>query len=262
MRTRGYHRLGIAAVLAGTVLAGCSINIDGDGFRAKHVRSEDLSVPLAGIATLNVSTNVGRIEVKAVDVAEARIAAVITVKAKTQEQAQELAESVRIEAKTSGRTLVVNAVKPSGFGRNQLSVDFTITAPPSLGIKSTVNVGDIHISGFAGSVEARSEVGSVTCLGLRSDATVHTNVGDVRAEYASDAPATISFDASANVGDVELTGPRDISATVAAETNVGSISSDRPLTISGSLRQSIRASLGNGEGRIQLRSNVGSIRIR
>jgi hypothetical protein len=262
MRTRGFHRLGIAAVLAGAVLAGCSININGDAFKAKHIRSEDLRVPLAGLATLNVSTNVGRIELNAADVAEVQIAAVIKVKAKTEELAQELAEGVRIEAWPSGQTLVVKAVKPSGFGRNELSVDFTITAPASLGIKSTVNVGDVRVAGFAGPVEARSEVGSVTCLGLRSDATVHTNVGDVRAEYASDAPATISIDASANVGNVELTGPKDISATVAAETNVGSISSDRPLTISGSLRQSIRASLGNGEGRIQLRSNVGSIRIR
>jgi hypothetical protein len=262
MRTRGFHRLGIAAVLAGAVLAGCSININGDAFKAKHIRSEDLRVPLAGLATLNVSTNVGRIELNAADVVEVQIAAVIKVKAKTEELAQELAEGVRIEAWPSGQTLVVKAVKPSGFGRNELSVDFTITAPASLGIKSTVNVGDVRVAGFAGPVEARSEVGSVTCLGLRSDATVHTNVGDVRAEYASDAPATISIDASANVGNVELTGPKDISATVAAETNVGSISSDRPLTISGSLRQSIRASLGNGEGRIQLRSNVGSIRIR
>jgi len=261
MRIGVSHGISVAVALA-AVLAGCHINIDGGAFKAKYTRNDDLTASLAGISTLDVSTNVGRIEIKAADVTEAQIAAVIKVKAKTEEQAQELAEGVRIEAKPSGRTLVVRAIKPSGFGRSELSVDFTITAPASLEIRSEVNVGDIHVTGFAGPVAARSAVGAVTCVGLRSNANLHTNVGDVRAEYAPDAPATISIDASANVGNVELTGPKDISAKVAAETNVGSISSDRPLTISGSLKQSIRASLGNGEGRIQLRSNVGSIRIR
>jgi hypothetical protein len=59
-----------------------------------------------------------------------------------------------------------------------------------------------------------------------------------------------------------LAGPKDISAKLTAEANVGSIDTDRPLTVTGDLKQSIRASLGSAEGRISLRTNVGSIRIR
>lgn len=242
------------------VLAGC--HIGGDAFKAKFTRSENLTATLTDIALIDVSTNVGRIELIPGDVAEIQIAAEIKVKAGSEEKAQELGEGVRIEAEPSGRTLVVKAVKPSGFGRNQLEVDFTITAPASLAIKAAVNVGDIRITDFTGRVEACSDVGKILCTGLRGDADLHTNVGDVRAEYASDAPAAISINASANVGDVELAGPKDISAKIAAETNVGDISSDRPLTIRGSLQKSIRASLGNGDGRINLKTNVGSIRIR
>jgi DUF4097 and DUF4098 domain-containing protein YvlB len=257
-----FHGIGVTAVLAAAILAGCRINTSGDAFKAKYTRNEDLTAALAGIATLDVSTNVGRIEVTAADVAEAQISAVIKVKAKTEEKAQELGEGVRIEAEPSGRTLLIRAIKPSGFGRNELSVNFTITVPASLGIKAETNVGDIRVAGSAGRMEGRTNVGTIACTGLRSDADLHTNVGDVRAEYASDAPAAISVDASADVGNVELAGPKDISARLAAEANVGSISSDRPLTVSGSLKQSIKASLGNGEGRIHLRTNVGSIRIR
>lgn len=242
------------------VLAGC--HIGGDAFKAKFTRSENLTATLTDIASIDVSTNVGRIELIPGDVAEIQIAAEIKVKAGSEEKAQELGEGVRIEAEPSGRTLVVKAVKPSGFGRNQLEVDFTITAPAALAIKAAVNVGDIRITDFTGRVEACSDVGKILCTGLRGDADLHTNVGDVRAEYASDAPAAISINASANVGDVELAGPKDISAKIAAETNVGDISSDRPLTIRGSLQKSIRASLGNGDGRINLKTNVGSIRIR
>jgi hypothetical protein len=260
MRTSVFRGIGVIVSLAAVVLAGC--HIGGDAFRAKYTRSEDLTAPLADIATLDVSTNVGRIELTAADIAEIQISAVIKVKADTEEKAQELCEGVRIEAQPSGRTLVVKAIKPSGFGRNELSVDFTITAPAALATKIETNVGDIRMAGFTGSVEARTNVGTIGCTGLQGNADLHTNVGDVRAEYASDAPATISVDASADVGNVELTGPKDVSAKVTAETNVGSISSDRPLSVTGSLRQSIRASLGNGEGRINLRSNVGSIHIR
>jgi hypothetical protein len=260
MRTSVFRDFGVIVGLTALALAGC--HIGGDAFRAKYTRSEDLTAPLADIATLDVTTNVGRVELTAADVPEIQISAVIKVKADTEEKAQELCEGVRIEAQHSGRTLVVKAIKPSGFGRNELSVDFTITAPAALGTKVETNVGDIRIGGFAGPAEARTNVGTITCTGLRGNASLHTNVGDVRAEYASDAPATISVDASADVGNVELAGPKDISAKVAAETNVGSIQSDRPLTVTGSLKQSIRASLGNGEGRINLRSNVGSIHIR
>lgn len=260
MRMTVLGSIGVMAVLAAGVLAGC--HISGDAFKAKFARSEVLTAPLADITTLDVCTNVGKIEVRPGDVTEIQIAVEIKVKAGSEEKAQELGEGVRIEAEPSGQTLVVKAVKPSGFGRNELVVDFTITVPAALAIKAATNVGDIRVTDFTSRVEARSDVGKIICTGLRGDADLHTNVGDVRAEYASDAPAAISVDASANVGDVELAGPQDISAKIAAETNVGSINSDRPLTIRGSLKQSIRASLGNGEGRINLGTNVGSIRIR
>ena len=123
-------------------------------------------------------------------------------------------------------------------------------------------MGDIRTDGFTSRVEARTGVGTIACTGLRGNAALHTNVGDIRAEYASDAPAAIALDASTNVGSIELAGPQEISAKLAAETNVGGIDSDRPLTVTGPLKRSIRASLGNAEGQISLRTNVGSIRIR
>jgi hypothetical protein len=255
MRTTVLISIGVMVVLAGC-------HISGDAFKAKFTRSENLTATLTDIAVIDVSTNVGKIELIPGDVAEVQIAAEIRVKAGSEEKAQELGEGVRIEAEPSGRTLVIKAVKPAGFGRNQLEVDFTITAPAALAIKAAVNVGDIRITDFTGRVETRSDVGKILCTGLRGDADLHTNVGDVRAEYASDAPAAISVNASANVGDVELAGPQNLSAKVTAETNVGSIDSDRPLTVTGSLHKSIRASIGNGEGRINLGTNVGSIRIR
>lgn len=260
MRTDGLMRIGVIAVLAAIIMGGC--HFDGDSFKAKFTRSEELTTPAAGIDSMDIRTNVGKIELTAADVSEVQIAAEIKVKARTEEEAQELAEQVHIVAEPSGKTLRIRAERPSGLKDSNLSVDYTITAPAGLALKCITNVGDVRTAGFTSSIEARTDVGSVTCTGLRGEADLHTNVGDIRAEYANDAPAAISVQASSNVGNVDLAGPQDISAKLAAETNVGSINSDRPLTVSGPMRQSINASIGNGDGRISLRTNVGSIHIR
>jgi hypothetical protein len=141
-------------------------------------------------------------------------------------------------------------------------VDFTITAPARLALDCTTNVGDIQVTGFSDRVAAKTDVGAIRCTDLRGDADLHTNVGDIHAACAADAPAALDITAATNVGNVDLTGPTEMSARLAATVNVGSIDTDRPLTITGKIQKSIKATLGNAEGDVTLRTNVGSIRIR
>lgn len=266
MQTNWIARIGVGAMLAFVFVAGCNVGgcyLGGDVFKAKFTRSEQLTAPLAGVTAMDVATNVGKIQLDASDVAEAHIAAEIKVKAATQEKAEALAEEVRISVEPSGQTLRIRVDKPAGLKDGNLSVEFLITAPAGLALKCTTNVGDIRTAGFTGDVRAHTDVGTITCTGLHGVVDLHSNVGDIRAEYAADAPAAVEVDASTNVGSIELAGPREISAKLTAEANVGGIDTDRPLTVTGPLRkQSIRASLGGEEGRISLRTNVGSIRIR
>ena len=255
-------RMGLCTALVLTTLfLGCCVNIGGD-FRAKAQRTEELTASAAEMTTLDVSTNVGTIKLDTAESTEVHIVAKITVKAKTEEEAEALVEEVRIVVEPTGQRLVIKAVKPSGFGRNQLAVNYTITAPASLALQCTTDVGDIRIAGFAERVTAKTDVGTIRCTDLRNDVDLHTNVGDVRAAYAPDAPAALRASATTNVGNVDFTGPDDISASVEARVNVGSIDTDRPLTVTGKIGKSLRATLGNAEGNISLRTNVGSIKIR
>jgi hypothetical protein len=240
MRMGLFVRLATTATLVSVFTAGCQFG--GDAFKAEFTRSEELTGPVAGITMLDIRTDVGKIHLNAAEVDEVRVWAEIKVKATTEERAEELAEGVRIVLKPSGETLAIEAVKPTGFGHN--GVNFTITAPAGLALKCTTDIGDIRTTGFTGHIEA------------------FANIGDIRAEYAPDAPAAIHLDASTNVGSIELIGPKDISAKLTAEAHVGAIDTDRPLTVIGNLNKSIRASLGSAEGRISLRTKVGSIRIR
>jgi len=261
MRMGWFVRLAATATLVSVLVAGCQFG--GDAFKAEFTRSEELTGHVAGITMLDIRTDIGKIHLDAADVAEIRVQAEIKVKAATEERAEELAEGVRIVLKPSGDTLAFKAVKPSCFGRIQLCVDLTITAPAGLALKCTTNIGEIRTTGFTGHIEAFTNVGTIICTGLHGSVVdLRAEVGDIRAEYAPDAPAAIHVDASTDVGSIELAGPKDISAKLTAEADVGSIDTDRPLTVTGDLKQSIRASLGSAEGRISLRTNVGSIRIR
>ena len=260
MRTGAFAKIGVAAGLAAMLLGGCIVHTG--EFKAKFSRSEDLTAPAADLTALTVSTEVGRIQLEAANVTEVRIAAEIKVRASTEERAQELAEQVHVVAEPSGQTLTIKAVKPSDFGRNQLSVDFTITAPAALALTCRTNVGDIRVTGFTKRVKASVDVGTITCTGLRDEIDLHANVGDVRATYADDAPAVLKVTMATNVGNVEFAGPQEISAHLRAASNVGSIHTDRPITVTGSMKHSVNASLGKGEGQVNLTTNVGSIKIR
>jgi hypothetical protein len=234
----------------------------GDTLKAKAKRTDEVTAPPANVDALAVTTNVGTIKLEAANVAEIQITADITVKAKTEEEAEQLLEEVRITAEPSGQTLVVKAIKPADFGKNQLGVDFTILAPADLALDCTTNVGDIRTEGFTGRVGARTDVGDINGSGLRDTVNFHTNVGDIKAVYASDAPAALNVNLTTNVGSIAFTGPDHISANLTAAVNVGSIDTDRPLTVTGPIKKSIHASLGDSEGQIRLHTNVGSIKIR
>ena len=251
----------VSTLVLMTVFLGCCVNMGGN-FRAKAQRTEELTAATTNVTTLDVSTNVGAIELEGGDVSEVSIVADITVRSKTTEEAEALVEEVEIVAEQSGDRLVVKAVKPSGFGRNQLGVAFTITAPAHLALRCTTNVGDIRVDGFDESVAAKTDVGTIRCVDLRNKADLHTNVGDITCSYASDAPAALEAKVGTNVGDVDFTGPGQISAKLAARVNVGSINTDRPLTVTGPIKKSITATLGEAEGDITLHTNVGSIKIR
>jgi hypothetical protein len=262
MRTILSTKIGLCVVgVFAVVFAGCYTSF-GDALKGKAERADELTASAADVTALKVTTNVGAIKLSPSETGEVRITAHITVKAKTDEEADELIEQVRITAEPSGDTLVIKAEKPSGFGHNQLAVDFTITAPAGLRLECTTNVGDIRIDGFNSRIKARTDVGSIDCAGLRDGIDLHTNVGDIRAAYSPDAPTALDVSAATNVGSIDFSGPVQISANLTAAANVGDIHTDRPLTVRGSLGKSIKASLGGAEGRVDLHTNVGSITIR
>jgi hypothetical protein len=244
-----------------TFLSGCCINV-ADVFKAKSKRTEHKSVPVADITELRVEGEVGSITITGADVTDCSITAEITVKARTKEKARQLAEQVEIETDRSDGKLNVKATKPAALKSHSLVVDFRITAPRPLNLDCTTHVGGISISDIEGQIEASADVGSIICSRVLTDLKLEVNVGSVKVGYVETAPAACNADIVTNVGSIEFAGPPHLSVQLDARTNVGSIKTSKPITVVGKVGKSLKGTIGSGEGRVHLKTNIGSIEIK
>ena len=244
-----------------TLLSGCCVNI-GDVFKTKYERTENVSAPVEGADELYVETDVGSITITGADVTDCNITAEITVKAYTKEKARELAEQVRVEPIRSGDRLTIKARKPDGLKSRSLSVAFKITAPKHLNLNCSAHVGTVKVSDIQGRIKASVNVGSIFCSQVAEDLNLTSNVGSIEVKYSDAAPAACNADITTNVGSIEFTGPPQLSAQLSATTNVGSVKTAKPVTVVGKLGRSIKGTIGSGDGKISLRTNVGSIEIK
>ena len=124
------------------------------------------------------------------------------------------------------------------------------------------DVGKIQVSNITETIKAQTDVGGITCKEISNDIDLKVDVGGVKVVYAKTAPAACSITISTDVGGIEITTPPNFSATVHAETDVGSIKTDLPLTVKGKIGKNLHGTIGAGEGELNLKTDVGSIRIR
>lgn len=254
--------LGLGLYLSMAIfLLGCCVDV-AEVFKAKYERTERISVPLTDIAGLRVENEVGSIAITGAHVTDCNITAVITVKAHTKEEAREFAEKVEIDAEASGGQLDIKATKPAALRSRSMVVDFQITTPRQLNLDCTAHVGNIRISDIEGKIKASADVGSLTCNQVAAGVDLEVNVGSVKVKYSELAPAACNADIVANVGSIEFAGPPHLSAEVDARTNVGSINTSRPITVVGKVGKSLKGTIGSGQGRVYLKTNVGSIEIK
>jgi len=244
---------------------GCDINFGdfGDFGGVEFERIEQLSAPIAAGATLTAETRVGSITVTGGDVAECSVTATITAKAPTQEEAEKLAQKVKIKLEPADEGLLLEVEKPEKKRRRSIEVSFDITVGVETSLRLESNVGEIEVSDITGAIEASTNIGDITCTEVASDVELETNVGEVIAAYSATAESAFDARLETNVGDISFAGPDNLSAKVDASTNIGSIETKLPLTVTGQVGKSVRGTIGKGEAKanMRLRTNVGSIEI-
>lgn len=243
------------------LLPGCCINLC-DVFKAKYEKTEHVSASVTDTTELDIETDVGSITITGADVSDCNITAEITVKARTKEKARELAEEVKIEIQPTGDKLSIKVTKPAALKSRSLIVDLKIIAPKRLNLNCLAHVGTIKVSDIKGQIKASANVGSIICNQVVTDVELNANVGSIKVKYSDVAAAACNVDIITNVGSIEFLGPPQLSAQFDASTNVGSIKTDKPVTVVGKIGKSIKGTFGAGQGKVRLRTNVGSIEIK
>jgi beta-lactamase regulating signal transducer with metallopeptidase domain len=202
--------------------------------------------PIPGDRFLDVENHVGSITVRSGDAPEYVIRATIKGRAETEERAHEIAERLVITdtgPQDDGRERIIVS-KPEGLkDRESCVVVMEVTAPRNARLKLRQEVGDIRLANLRGSVEASDRVGSIRATDVSGQVALNVEVGGI-----------------------DFTAPKDLSAKVQAKADLGGIQSDLPLEFTKAqgpaMGSKASGTIGEGEGNVSLKTNMGSIRIR
>ncbi len=244
-----------------TISTGGCININGWS-RFEYEKTSKLDAPFASGSTLALENDVGSITIEGQEVDGCDVTATITAKAPTEEEAQKLAEKTKIALEQDGDTLTVKITRPPNKRRRSVSISFNIIIPKQTALRIGSDVGEIRVSNITEKIRARTDVGKISCREISGDIDLQADVGKIDVVYSKDAPAACNVTLRTDVGSIDITTPPECSAAVQADTDVGSITTDLPLTVRGRVGKNLQGTIGAGEGKMYLKTDVGSIRIR
>lgn len=277
--------------------AACSVNVDNQG----HIERDDKKFVVDGIATLNLSTFDGVIEVRGWDRNEIEVgiekrAQDKDIVDKIQVTAEQKGDVINVDVRYSGTSryigigvftsprarLIVNAPRKVNVtartgdgsividrieGRIELkTADGTVRATETSG-SLLVESGDgsIRIEDVAGIVEARTDDGTVRVTGVPSSLRVRSGDGSLVLRVRRGAIMTDDWMITTRDGSIVAELPEGFNALIEAEPGSGDRArSDLELLdqVGGTREQrTLRGRLGTGGKVLTLRTGDGSIRI-
>jgi beta-lactamase regulating signal transducer with metallopeptidase domain len=209
-------------------------------------RTDTRSIDLPAGMLLEVANEIGSIRVHGGDGPGGKVVATVKAKADTKEKAQQIADQIELVVTPSDGKTRISMTKPEQEGKGEghdYQVTLDIAVPRSVQLKVSQAVGNIHLTNLRGDIDASAKVGSI---------------------QATDVAGRVSL--NAEVGSIGFFAPRQFSAKVQAKAAMGSIQSDFPLDVvkprGVAMGSSASGTIGDGEGELSLKTNVGSIGIR
>lgn len=282
MKIASLNRASLACSLCLLVIVGgCCIHIGSCAMLAKHERQVRLSAPLQPGSAFEAQTHNGSITIAGADVADCNLTAVIVARAATEEDAQELAEQVKIKLEPFGSKLTVQIEKPQFMLNRSVAVNLNVTVPNHTDAELTTHNGAVTITNITGRLDATTHNGRVTaenisgttklqthngkiiCRQISGDMQLGTHNGSINAVCSKDAPPVCDVSMVTHNGSVDFTPPPNLSAKVEVSTHNGSINTNLPITVMGKItRRKLTGSIGAGQGKLHLETHNGSINLR
>ncbi len=281
MKNHHFTKVSLACLLCAAMLSAGCFNIGCCSMKAKYERTVQLSAPLSPESIFEAQTHNGSITINGADTNECNMIATIVARAATDEEAQELAEKVNVTLVPSGNRLITKIDKPTHLINKSVSINLDVEVPNQTDLKLITHNGGVALANIMGKINAtthngkvttenvtgttalKTHNGSITCNEISGDSQLISHNGSVKAFYSGTAPYICDISMTTHNGSIELATPPDYSAQVKASTNNGSINTDLPITVTGKVSKSkLTGTIGTGEGRLQLETHNGSIRIR
>jgi len=123
--------------------------------------------------------------------------------------------------------------------------------------------GGVTLSRVRGNLKVRSNDGSTRVEDVTGDINIQSDDGRLTVAYSDDAGGVYNVSLVTNDGAIDFTAPPNFSADAEIITDDGSIDTDLPIKVTGKLGKSgIKGTIGTGEGRLYIKTNDGSIRIK
>jgi hypothetical protein len=263
------------------LLTGCCVYVGSCDMQAKYEKVVHLSMPLSPGSDFETQTHNGSITIKGADVADCNVIATIEARARTEEDAFELAEQTEVKFERMGDNLVLKIKRPENLVNRSVSVSLDCVVPNQVNLKLGSHNGAVKINDITGQIDATTHNGKVTagnitgdiklvthnggvhCEEISGDAQLRTHNGSVKVEYSGSAESICDISVVTHNGSIELTAPANFSAQVEAVTNNGSINTNLPITVTGKVsRTKLTGTIGNGDGKLYLETHNGSIRLR
>jgi DUF4097 and DUF4098 domain-containing protein YvlB len=262
------------------VLAGCGIHL-GRVPAEKYTTVVHRSAPLPAGSNLAAATHNGSIAITGANVTEVALTTTIVARAETEQAAKKLADQTQVKLRPSGSKLTVEIRKPLLIGNQSISVSLDADVPEQTDLDLATHNGNVTIDNITGRTHAETHNGKVDVANLAGGANLETHNGSVRcnqvagpiqvsthnggvkASYAATASSECDVSIETHNGSIEFRTAGDLSAHVKLSARNGSISTDLPITVVGTVTKSkLSGTIGTGKGRIRLKTYNGSIRLR
>ncbi len=168
-----------------------------------------------------------------------------------------------LDARTSDGSIKAEAIKGSvKLWTSDGGITCTQLEGPMLDVHT--NDGGITLTKVrADTITAHTGDGSIRGRDIAAArADYHTSDGAIHIDCAPDAPKAPDLTATTSSGAITFTAPPGLSAVIEASTGDGSIHTSLPMALEGNVGKSLTGRVGDGQGKVRLRTNDGSITIR
>lgn len=259
MRVAHHHlpRIAAIAVLCAT-LGACDLALS--GFNEQATDTWEKKYPLSDGGRLEVKNTNGFIRVEVgsdqVEVHAERIA-----RASTQDAAKEILAKIEVTEDVTADRVRLETKRPSGIGRGNIQVRYTIRVPASAQVELANTNGEVRVTGVTRGARISTTNGGIDGRGLGGEVRATTTNGGIDIELAK---VTEAVHVSTTNGGVSVRIPSDAKADLQAScTNGGIDVSGLEFEVEGErTKRRVAGRLNGGGPRIDVSTTNGGIEIK